>query len=167
MAKVRFRDLKQGKTPNLEELKKRKKSNESRYITTRERMKAFVTDSFMILMPIMYAVIYLVMGSREGFAQRKLLGWLYILIPYVAITATFIAKSGQTPGMRAYNMRVVDIRSKNKPSMGQAYLRQILGLVDFFLFTWLVGVFRKDNRTLHEILSRTTLVYAPEKKKDK
>lgn len=159
MAKVRFRDVKQGRTPDINEQKEKKsKKNAVRYPSAGRRVKAFITDSFMILMPIMYAVFYLVMGGREGFAEQKLLGWLYILIPYVVITMIFIAKTGQTPGMKAYSMRVVGTDGKAVTSITRILIRQILGIVDFLLFGWLVMYFRKDKRTLHEILTETMLI---------
>jgi uncharacterized RDD family membrane protein YckC len=161
MAKVRFRDVKQGKVPI--DLPRKSRRQSPAYINAglRDRFKAFITDSFMLLMPIMYIVFYLVFGGREGFAAHKLLGWVYILVPYVVITAIFLIKSGQTPGMRAYEIRCVDSDSLETPSVGAALLRQILGVWDFFLFTWILQFFRKDHRTLHELLSHTRLIYAP------
>ena len=162
MAKVRFRKVKQGK---LDEAILDKKANQeskkiakSIYPTARERIKAFITDSFMILMPIMYIVIYLIMGSREGFAQDKLLGWLYIVIPYAVITMVFIIKAGQTPGMKAYSMRVVSTDGKRVNSISRILIRQILGVVDFLLFGWVLMFFRKDRRTPHELLTATMLI---------
>jgi len=167
MAKVRFRDVKQGKV-DKETLERRRKKprgtpgEPGRPATLRERFKAFITDSFMILMPIMYIVFYLVFDGREGFAAHRLLGWLYILVPYVLITTLFLVKSGQTPGMRAYEIRTVMRGTGERPSWGAALLRQILAVWDFFLFTWILQFFRKDHRTLHEILSGTALVRAPQ-----
>ncbi|WP_456393222.1 RDD family protein [Nitratifractor sp.] len=161
MAKVRFRDVKQGRRPSTETKQRAKKPLHSiRNATLKERFKAFITDSFMLLMPIMYIVFYLIFDGREGFAAHKLLGWLYILIPYVAITTIFIVKTGQTPGMRAYEIRVVDIASGETPPAGAVLLRQILAVWDFFLFTWVLQFFRKDHRTLHEMLSGTALIHA-------
>jgi len=168
MAKVRFRDVKQGKVDKEALERQRKKPRHAsageagRPATLRERFKAFITDSFMILMPIMYLVFYLVFGGREGFAAHKLLGWLLILVPYVLITTLFLVKSGQTPGMRAYEIRTVMQGTQERPSWGAALLRQILAVWDFFLFTWILQFFRKDHRTLHEILSGTALVRAPQ-----
>ncbi|WP_457607314.1 RDD family protein [Nitratifractor sp.] len=167
MAKQRFRDVKQGRitaTPKKEK-KRSGKTAIGRSATLRERFKAFLTDSFMILMPIMYIVFYLVFSGREGFAAHKLLGWVYILVPYIVVTALFIAKSGQTPGMRAYEIRVVMQGSGEKPSYTVAFLRQLLAVWDFLLFTWVLQFFRKDHRTLHEILSGTALVYSPRQEK--
>jgi uncharacterized RDD family membrane protein YckC len=157
MAKARFRDVKQGRVSK--ESKKRTKREEILYPTVGERIKAFITDSFMLLMPILYGVIYLVMGSREGFAQNMLLGWVYIVIPLVMVETIFIIKTGQTPGMRAYEMRVVDATTKEIPkSVGLVVVRQVLGVVDFLLFGWLLIFFRKDRRTPHEILTNTMLI---------
>ena len=170
MAKQRFRDVKQGRIrPDGEGrgAKRAKRGASGRPATLRERFKAFITDSFMLLMPIMYIVFYLVFGGREGFAAHKLLGWLYILIPYVIVTGIFLIKSGQTPGMRAYAVRVVDARSGGQPSSGAIWLRQILGVWDFFLFTWILQFFRKDHRTLHEILSGTALIESDDAKGDR
>ncbi|WP_456431376.1 RDD family protein [Nitratifractor sp.] len=168
MAKVRFRDVKQGRAPR--EPVKRKRSAASPSPTPRDadigdRMKAFLTDSFMILTPILYVVFYLIFGSREGFAAHRAQGWLYILVSYVAISATFVAASGQTPGMRYVRIRVVDRKSGRRIGVLRSYLRQALGVVDFLFFLWIVGFFRRDHRTPHEILTNTALVYdAPEEK---
>ena len=167
MAKQRFRDVKQGRIQPVESEKKGRNSGKNlhrRPATLRERFKAFITDSFMLLMPIMYIVFYLVFDGREGFAAHKLLGWIYILVPYVIISALFLVKSGQTPGMRAYGVEVVDAESGGKAPAGALWLRQILAVWDFFLFTWILQFFRKDHRTPHEILSQTALVKSAEEK---
>ncbi len=166
MAKQRFRDVKQGRIKTPQSSKSNKKQGKinsvsGRYATLRERFKAFITDSFMILMPIMYLVFYLIFDGREGFAQHKLIGWLLILIPYILISTLFIARSAQTPGMRAYEIRVVLCTNEEKPTLSVALLRQILAVWDFLLFTWIIQFFRKDRRTLHEILSNTCLIHDP------
>ena len=162
MAKQRFRDVKQGRIRPAEPKKKRSSSAQrGRPATLGQRFKAFITDSFMILMPIMYGVFYLVFDGREGFAQHRLLGWLYILIPYILISALFLAKTGQTPGMRAYEIRVADCATGEPPTVGASLLRQILAVWDFLLFAWILQFFRRDHRTLHEILSGTCLTWEP------
>jgi len=84
MAKKRFRDIKQGKT---EEIVTEKSSSEDKwnYASAGMKVKAFLTDSFMLVMPIMYVVFYLIMGGREGFSEHKAMGWVYILIPLVIV----------------------------------------------------------------------------------
>ena len=168
MAKARFRDVKQGRIPDEPRNKKRNGKKQTAIDAgLRDRFKAFITDSFMLLMPLMYLVFYVVFDGREGFAAHKLLGWLYILIPYIIITTIFIAKSGQTPGMRAYEIKCVDSRTGAIPSTGAILLRQILGVWDFFLFTWILQFFRRDHRTLHEILSGTRLIRVEETSRER
>ena len=158
MSKPRFRDLKKGKiSPETSTEKPSRKAREM-FPDKRTRSKAFITDSFMLLMPVMYAVIYLVMGGREGFAANMLLGWIDILVPLIFIQIAFIAKSGQTPGMRAYNIRVVDNNTLTTASFGQIVVRQILAPISRLLFGWVFLFLRQDHRQPHEWLSRTALI---------
>ena len=157
MAKPRFRDIKQGKLPPKETTQKSQKPTQP-WPDKRTRSKAFITDSFMLLMPIMYIVFYLVMGGREGFAANKMLGWVYILVPLVFVQIAFLAKSGQTPGMRAYNIRLVDAQTREAPSFGQIVIRQILAPFSRLLFGWVLMFLRSDHRMPHELLSRTALI---------
>ena len=163
MAKPRFRDLKKGKTLPTTAVKKPSKKKSLKTVAgtfpdKRTRSKAFITDSFMLLMPIMYIVFYLVMGGREGFAANMLLGWIYILVPLIFVQIVFIAKSGQTPGMRAYNIRVVDNDTLTTADFGQIVVRQILAPLSRLLFGWVFLFLRPDHRQPHEWLSRTALI---------
>jgi len=163
MAKQRFRDVKQGRvTPDRSQQKKQTPNSSHAGVTV--RLKAAITDSFMLVMPLMYIVFYLVFGGREGFAAHKLLGWIYILLPLVIIQVIFMSRSklGQTPGMRAYNLALVDTKSHAKPPTGVILYRQMLSLLSLLTFGWMTMFFRKDHRTLHELLSGTTLQQLPE-----
>ena len=71
--KQRFRDIKQGniqasdkKISNI----KKSKALEN-YASAGLKIKAFLTDAFMLIMPIMYLVFYLIMGGREGFKHTR------------------------------------------------------------------------------------------------
>jgi uncharacterized RDD family membrane protein YckC len=165
MAKPRIRDVKQGKT-SQEEIKKPKTSQtkavENRniyYAPVGLKIKAFLTDAFMLLMPIMYIVFYFVMGGREEFQANMLMGWVYILVPFILIQSIFMAKSGQTPGYRNYRILVVDNHTKEIPSFGVILFRNLSAILSLFtLIGWLLMFFRKDNRNLHDILSATTII---------
>lgn len=152
MAKQRFRDIKQKRTS-------KKTDTKTTQASLRDRLKAFVTDSFMLVMPLMYITFYLIFDGREGFATHRLAGWLFILIPLIIIQITFIIMSGQTPGMRAYKLRVVDARSRDKVPNTNIVLRQILTMLNLVSFGWITMFFRKDRRSLHELISGTTLIY--------
>ena len=156
MAKQRFRDTKKGKIVKSDPKEKRETIY---YAKRRDIIKAFLTDSFMLLMPIMYIVFYVVFSGREGFAAHKLLGWLYILIPLAVVEVLFLFKSGQTPGMKAYNIKLIFLPTAKKPPVTTIILRQILSKFTFLLFGWIILFFRKDGRNLHDIIAGTALVY--------
>jgi uncharacterized RDD family membrane protein YckC len=67
--------------------------------------------------------------------------------------------TGQTPGYRAYNITLVDEKTKKKPSLFIIIFRNISAILSFFtLFGWIIMFFRKDSKTLHDLLSNTALV---------
>jgi len=159
--KQRFRDVKQGKVQPLpsKKSKKKDKSFPYEYASAGIKLKAFLTDSFMLVMPIMYIVFYLVMGGREGFAAHKALGWLYILLPLAIVQTIFMAKTGQTPGYRAYDLTVIDEKTGEKPSPFLCLFRNLSAILSLFtFFGWIIMFFRKDHKTLHDFLSGTSVI---------
>ena len=113
----------------------------------------------MLMMPIMYIVVYLIMDGRESFAAHKALGWLYIFIPLMIVQTLFMVKTAQTPGYRAYNIEVIDMTTGGKPSIGIILFRNLCGVLSFFsIFGWIMMFFRKDAKTLHDLLSGTAIV---------
>ena len=158
MAKKRFRDIKQGK---IEEIVTEKSSSEDKwnYASAGMKVKAFLTDSFMLVMPIMYVVFYLIMGGREGFEEHKVMGWVYILIPLVIVQTIFMFKTGQTPGYRAYKLTLIDDTTGEKPSLFIILFRNLSAILSLFtFFGWFMMFFRKDKKTLHDVLSGTATV---------
>jgi len=156
--KQRFRDIKQGKAKKAAETIYSAKLKRD-YASSSRKLKAFLTDAFMLLMPIMYIVFYLLMGGREGFAAHKALGWLYILAPLVFVQTVFMFKTGQTPGYRAYDITLVDEATGGKPSLFIILFRNLCAILSFFsFFGWILMFFRKDHKTLHDLLSHTAVV---------
>jgi len=156
MAKQRFRNIKQGKQPSTEEMSKKPTLF---YANASAKIKAFLTDSFMLMMPILYVVIYFIMGGREGFAEQKMLGWFYIFIPLVLVQTLFMMKSAQTPGYRAYNIEIIDEHTGQKPTAFIILFRNLCAVLSFFTFLgWIMMFFRKDAKTLHDLLSRTAVM---------
>jgi len=159
MAKQRFREIKQGRIQEEVPKKVKPASTKGDYASVGLKIKAFLTDAFMLLMPIMYVVFYLVMDGREGFAENKMLGWFYILLPLVIVQTIFMYFTGQTPGYRAYNITLIDENSKEKPSLFVIIFRNLAAILSFFtLLGWALMFFRKDNKTLHDLLSATAVV---------
>ncbi len=158
MAKKRFRDVKQGKEKEIVTEDPMPK-NKYPYAPSGLKVKAFLTDAFMLVMPIMYVVFYLVMGGREGFAEHKMMGWVYILIPLILLQTIFLFKTGQTPGYRAYNLTLIEENSGEKPSLVIILFRNFSAVLSMFtFFGWIMMFFRKDSKTLHDLLSATAVV---------
>jgi len=160
MAKQRFRDIKQGRKRTTPTKKRGTTPTEIPHATNMQKIKAALTDTFMLVMPIMYAVFYLVMDGREGFAAHKLLGWIYILIPLVIIQTLFMYfGNGQTPGYKAYNLRVVDSKTLGQPPLWALLFRNLLMILSLAtVIGWAMMFLRKDYQGLHDLLSQTTVI---------
>ncbi len=153
----RFRDVKKGKIKNI---KREVKDRIVPFASGRLRAKAFITDIFMLFMPFVYFVIYVVMGSREDASHEKLLTWGYSLIPFLIILTIFMYKDrGRTPGERSQNLKVVDFNSLEKPSLFSIIFRNITLILTLIIpIAWFVIIFRKDSRTLHDFFSNTCVI---------
>jgi len=68
-------------------------------------------------------------------------------------------KTGQTPGYRAYNITLIDENTKKKPSLFVILFRNLAAILSLFtILGWALMFFRKDNKTLHDLLSATAVV---------
>jgi len=153
---ARWRHIKQGKIPATD----KPQAPSFTPAPIADRLKAFLTDTFMITMPILYIVIYLVMGSREAFRAHMGEGWLSILIPHMLIVTLLWWRKGQTPGMKAYDIKITRFNDPNRSiTLFQAFLRYILMPISIFSIVGiLIALFRKDRQTFHDIASWTMLI---------
>lgn len=131
-------------------------SNESVvYASYLDRIKAFITDLFMIYTPILYAITYVVLGNKEAF-QHSFWGPFSAVVLYGIIYALFIAKTGQTPGKKAYKIKVVDEKTHENISLLRAIVRFVAFL---FSATILIGLifpfYNKRKKALHDIIAKT------------
>jgi uncharacterized RDD family membrane protein YckC len=157
---MRWRDVKQNRVDKKSIQKEPKQSLP--YASYMDKIKAFITDSFLLSMPIAYIVIYLVFGGREGFRDDMFMGWIYLLAPLGVIVILFYFIAGQTPGMKAYEIKVVDNKTGEKPSILLSFLRFFFFNVVLFSFIGIFfGFFREDKRGIHDILSGTSVIKAP------
>lgn len=139
------------------------------------RVLGFVTDLFMIGMPVS-----LLMMMMFGYESTKSAGALDVLtqnqealahapdptasimqfVLSLLIYVVFWRISGQTPGKKMAQTKVVDAKTLERASWLQLVIRfigyfiSILSLVGFF-----IGLMRKDRRTLHDLISRTAVIY--------
>jgi uncharacterized RDD family membrane protein YckC len=99
------------------------------------------------------------MGDRVSFKDNLLQGWLYILIPMALIIVSFYTISGQTPGLKAYNLKIISIKTRQKPTLIQALFRFILFTINFLsIFGLFYPMLTKNRQGIHDILSRTAVV---------
>ena len=163
--KQRFRDTKKNKTTQGVENRVRPTIP---YASKGKRAKAFITDIFMLFMPLMYAVIYLVMDGREGASHEKLLTWTYVMVPYLLLLTLFMYKDeGRTPGARSQGLKVIEFHTLENPSLFSIVFRNLMLPFSLFIpFFWLVPLFRKDGRTIHDLLSATCLIVDPNPPKE-
>ena len=150
---MRWRDIKKGKKPEV------KKAQESTpYAPIPPKIKAFLTDMFMIMMPLAYIVTYVIMNGKDDM-QSSLMARNSLWIVYGIIMILFWSIKGQTPGYKAYNLKVVDANTKEKPSLLKSLLRYIFFVISSTIIIGeLIAFFRKDKKTLHDILSGTYVI---------
>ncbi|MEA2028230.1 MAG: RDD family protein [Campylobacterota bacterium] len=160
MAKQRFRDIKKGNVQEIEEKPKkiRRKEGYIPYASIPDRIKAFITDQFMLMMPILYIVFYMVMGSREEFAANMMMGWVYVLVPNFIIVTLFLTLKGQTPGAKAYSLKLIN-REGHTPSVWAVMFRYYIELLGFITIIGIfIPFFRKDRKSLQDVISATHFI---------
>jgi len=133
------------------------------------RVKAFLTDVFMLLMPMLYLSIYLLHDGLEDVAAHRLEAWAYALIPFLIMLTIFMLKDeGRTPGARAQGLKVIEFHSLENPSLFSILFRNITLLFSLFIpIFWFIPFFRKDKRMVHDFLSATALVIDPNPPKER
>ena len=153
---MRFRKLKQqSKQKNLQQEKLENQVVYSRYT---DRIKAFITDMFMIYAPILYIITYVFLGGKDDFQASQLAPLAGVSI-YGIIYAILLAKLAQTPGKKAYIIKVVDAKTFEKISFLRALWRFVAFLFSAtFLLGLLVPFYRKDNRALHDLMAGTVVI---------
>ena len=152
---ARWRDVKKGKIEH--------KNIDSQEIVKSSpiliRLKSFLVDTFMITMPIMYIVTYLIIGSLKDFSENRLFGWSLILIPHLIIIVFMWYKNSQTVGMKAYNIILVNFKDKKNIGLIQAFSRYIFMTISLFtIIPLFITLFTKDKRAIYDILSGTIII---------
>jgi uncharacterized RDD family membrane protein YckC len=159
---MRFRDIKNNKANNKQKTPKPK----AIYAKTSDRVKAFITDLFMIYAPILYVIAYLFMGGKDDFQNSNLAPFVGVSV-YALIYTILVGKFGQTPGKKAYDIKIVDARTGEFIGFVRAFCRFVVFL---FNAATLLGLFvqfyRKDNRTLHDLVCGSVVVRFKETVKD-
>ena len=156
---ARWRDTKQNKSNSKKDTSIKEEVIQIESSSLSSRLRAFLTDTFLITTPIFYIVIYFIMGSGEAFSEDRIKGWSIILIVHLLLIIFFWYVKSQTPGLKAYQLKIVDVISKDKISLAQSLIRYVATLfavVSFFLI--FLPFIRKDKKTFQDIVSNTIIV---------
>jgi uncharacterized RDD family membrane protein YckC len=152
---MRFRKLKQQSKKKQEKQLKPTKAIPARTV---DRIKAFITDMFMIYAPILYIITYVFLGSKEAFQESDIAPFLGVTI-YGIVYILLLVKLGQTPGKKAYGIKVVDAKTGKNIGYIQALIRFIGFLFSAtIVFGLLLPLYRKDNKTLHDLLAGSIVI---------
>lgn len=148
-----------------------------------ERIKAFITDMFMINMPLLYLTTYVFLDGKNDFTHNQS-AILACGVGYGLIISLFLAFTSQTPGYRYMGLKLMqrqDSSSKKtalqqqhtqdssatdethspfvKISLFKSILRYVVWLVGTsFLVGLLFGLFRRDGRLLHDVICHTYII---------
>lgn len=154
---MRFRNIKHNSAKNNN---KHEKKTKAKYAKAPDRIKAFITDLFMIYMPILYITTYLFMDGKDDFLSSDIAPLLAVSI-YGIIYTIFVNKRGQTPGKKAYEIKIVDARTGENLSITKSFCRFVMFLVtSFSLIGLLLPFYRKDNKTLHDLICGSVVIVA-------
>lgn len=154
----RWRDIKQGNIKEKKILNKKLDNNSLKSAHVIPRIKAFIVDMFMIMMPIMYVTTYLIMDGKEDFQGSSDARWLTTLAFGLIIILFWIIKA-QTPGYKAYGLKLLDNKTRSKISLSKAVFRYLIFLISATTIVLaFIPFFRKDKKTLQDILSSSTVV---------
>lgn len=122
------------------------------------RLKSFLTDSFLITTPIIYIVMYLILGGGDQFSESRTFGWGLIISVSALIIIFFWYVKLQTPGMKAYSLKIVNSKLE-RISLAQALIRYfatLFAIVSFFLI--FLPFFNKSKKTFQDIISNTLII---------
>jgi len=122
------------------------------------RIKAFITDMFLIMMPIMYITTYIIMDGKDSFQGSEMARWITMIV-YGAITVAFWVKKGQTPGFKAYDLILIDDKTQKTLPVIKATLRYFMFLVSAVsVLGFLIPFFRKDKKTFQDLVMQTSVI---------
>ena len=150
---MRFRDIKKNKHNKPQDNKP-----EVNYAKTTDRLKAFITDMFMIYVPILYIITYIFMDGKDDFLASDAAPLIAVTL-YGLIYSIFLTKTGQTPGKKAYEIKVVDAKSGENLSFIKSFIRYIMFLFSSFTLLGLIVVlYRKDKKSLHDLVCGSIVI---------
>lgn len=132
------------------------------------RIACVVYDALLLIAVLFFATLVLLpFNHAEAFSPNTPLFTVYLLLVGCLFYSWFWTHGGQTLGMQAWKIRLVNEQGQS-PEWHQALLRCLLGLLSWGLggigFLWIL--FNPQRRALHDIGSKTYMVWQPPEPKD-
>ncbi|MDE5603595.1 MAG: RDD family protein [Helicobacter sp.] len=122
-----------------------------------QRVKAQIIDIFMIYIPILYLLTYVVIGNAKDF-RESIWGPLVGVLLYGVIISLFLTFKAQTPGKKAYDLLLIRDDGK-KVTFFLAFARFILFLVSSsIIIGTLSPLWRRDKKTMYDLILKTSVV---------
>lgn len=157
---ARWRNIKHNKvnTKQEESKEQKKETFEDSCAPLPNRIKAFIVDMFMIMMPIMYITTYLIMDGKDDFQGSEEARWITMLV-YGFIIILFWKIKGQTPGFKAYELKLVDVKTKENISLFKGLFRYFVFLLSAVsVILAFLPFFRKDKKSVQDIVCKTLVI---------
>lgn len=132
------------------------------------RLKAFIIDIFMIYTPILYISYFILGADSSDFRTSQPIIFACNLI-YALVYAYLLERCGQTPGLRAYELKLVRDRPMKDgvkdPSDGAnvsfliGFARFYLSMISFALIVpAIIAIYRRDKKPLYDVLLKTRMI---------
>ena len=156
---AKWRDVKQNRVEKKDTKQDSITKARDEFVPIGARLKAFLIDGFIITTPLFYIVIYFFMGGLHDFSENRVLGWSLILIPnYIIIAILWLSKM-QTPGLKAYNFKIVN-KNNDRISVVQSIVRYLATLIAIpTIFLLFVPFFNKQKKSFQDLVSNTSIIY--------
>lgn len=161
---ARWRDTKKGKaTKSVEQKEKIQEVVPNQSASPLFRVKAFITDMFMIMMPIMYITTYIILEGKDSFQGSEMARWITMGIYGLIVIVLWVTK-GQTPGFKAYDLILIDDKTKKTLGFIPAVLRYFMFIISAIsIIGILLPFFRKDKKTFQDLVMNTSVIIVKRK----
>jgi len=135
----------------------------SNYATIVDRFVAVLIDTILTLIAaaiiaIPIGVLSLVPGLGFFFGPTTLIGFLIWILYF----GYFESTSGQTIGKQVMRIKVVDEQASTVIDLGRALIRNILRIIDFLPFFYIIGIIliftNPKKQRLGDIAARTVVI---------
>lgn len=121
------------------------------------RLKAFITDIFMINMPILYFTTYIVIGSKEAFRENEVALFICFII-YCFVINVLLYKKSQTLGYMYSNIKLVHIDGKKLGFLLLIFRYLAFCFSMVFVFGLVFPLMQKDSLAFHDYVCKTKVI---------